>query len=259
MVLLILNSSDTTRLAQRPKSQLATLPSLPISFALTSFIGIVLAGSSEPLYGEKIWNPLDLLARRLDQDPHGSGTRAGIFFIAAAFVIGQIGTNASANSISASADLTGLLPTYLTFKRSAAICVMVGIAICPWFLAAENSSFSTYLSALSLLMSALIGIVLTDFYLLRRGKLNVKSLYSAEKGAVYHYWKGINLRAYVAWICGIVPNFPGFLGVLGVDVGEGAKHIVSWALLLRSGHFFWDQTWRHSSHVDRFFSTFYLL
>lgn len=57
----------------------------------------------------------------------------------------------------------------------------------------------------------------------------MKALYSAEKGSTYHYWNGMNEKAYIAWVCGIAPNLPGFIGVLDKDinVGAGAKHIVS--------------------------------
>lgn len=89
---LIVNDGDFSRFAQKPRdafwSQLFTIP---IGFATTSFIGILVSSSSVIIFGgDPIWNPLDLLTKFLDEG--GSANRAGVFFIAAAFALAQLGT-----------------------------------------------------------------------------------------------------------------------------------------------------------------------
>lgn len=81
------------------------------SFALTSFVGIIVSSSSMVIYNEPIWNPLDLLKKFLAEG--GSGNRAGVFFIATAFALAQLGTNIAANSVSAGSDTTALLPRFM--------------------------------------------------------------------------------------------------------------------------------------------------
>lgn len=102
-------SADPPRSAQdfasrANKVSSAMLPqlfALPICFALVSFVGIVISSSSTVIYGESIWNPLDLLERVLDESPT-HGERAGVAFIALSFIIAQLGTNVAANTLSAS-------------------------------------------------------------------------------------------------------------------------------------------------------------
>lgn len=78
-----------------------------MGFAVTSFIGIIVSSSSTVIFkGDAIWNPLDLLQKFLDEG--SSKDRAGVFFIALAFGLAQLGTNIAANSVSAGTDMTGM-------------------------------------------------------------------------------------------------------------------------------------------------------
>ena len=107
-----------------------------MGFAVTSFIGIIVSSSSVVIYGDAIWNPLDLLTYFL-VNPHTGETangaaRFGVFMISTAFALAQLGTNIAANSVSAGTDMTALLPRYLNIRRGGYICAAVGLAMCPW-------------------------------------------------------------------------------------------------------------------------------
>lgn len=107
------NAPDFASRAKTPGAALwPQLFSVPITFSLVSFLGIIVSSSSEAIYGEAIWSPVDLLGRFLDDSP-SSATRFGVWFIAFAFIIAQLGTNISANSISAGCDLTSLCPRFI--------------------------------------------------------------------------------------------------------------------------------------------------
>ena len=89
---LIVNDPDFARFARKPSDALwSQFITIPVGFAVTSFIGIIVSSSSTVLYGEPIWNPLDLLGKLLDNA--NSGERFGVFVIAAAFTLAQLGTN----------------------------------------------------------------------------------------------------------------------------------------------------------------------
>lgn len=128
---LIVNDPDFSRFARKPRdafwSQLITIP---VGFAVTSFIGIIVSSSSAVIYGETIWNPLDILSRFLDGA--NGAARFGVFSIAFAFALAQLGTNIAANSVSAGTDLTALLPRFLNIRRGGYICAAVGLVMCPW-------------------------------------------------------------------------------------------------------------------------------
>ena len=128
---LIVNDPDFARFARKPKDALwPQFFTIPIGFAVTSFIGIIVSSSSTVIYGQTIWDPLKLLSNFLDGA--NGAARFGVFIIALAFALAQLGTNIAANSVSAGTDLTALLPRYLNIRRGGYICAAVGLAMCPW-------------------------------------------------------------------------------------------------------------------------------
>ena len=221
---LIVNDPDFARFARKPKDALwSQLITIPVGFAITSFIGIIVSSSSTVIFGEAIWNPLKLLQSFLDEGTHAN--RAGVFFIAMAFALAQLGTNIAANSVSAGTDMTALFPRYLNIRRGGYICALVGLVMCPWNLLSTTNNFTTYLSAYSVFLSSIAGVIISDYYFVRRGYLQIKDLYSAKKTSPYYYAFGFSWRGYTAYICGILINIVGFVGAIGKPVPIGATYI----------------------------------
>ncbi|ODV98511.1 hypothetical protein PACTADRAFT_184910 [Pachysolen tannophilus NRRL Y-2460] len=220
---LIVNAPDFSRFANKPAAAVwSQLIFIPLCFSLTGLIGILVSSSSSLLTsdGSVLWSPLDVLALFLDN--FTSGNRAGVFFIAFAFALAQLGTNISANSLSAGTDMTALLPRYINIRRGGYICAALALCICPWNLDSSSSNFTTYLSAYAVFLSAISGVVTADYYVVRRGYLNIFDLYSGEKNGIYRYNTiGCNWRAYLSYICGIAPNITGFVGDTGAHTVPG--------------------------------------
>jgi len=134
---LIVNDPDFARFARKPKDALwSQFITIPVGFAITSFIGIIVSSSSAVIYGEAIWNPLELLGYFLvnpnTKETANGPARFGVFIISFAFALAQLGTNIAANSVSAGTDMTALLPRYLNIRRGGYICALVGLCMCPW-------------------------------------------------------------------------------------------------------------------------------
>jgi NCS1 family nucleobase:cation symporter-1 len=221
---LIVNDPDFSRFAAKPQDALwSQLFTIPIGFAFTSFVGIIVSSSSTVIYNQPVWNPLDLLSNFLDEG--GSAQRFGVFIIAFAFTLAQLGTNIAANSVSAGTDMTALLPRYLNIRRGGYICAVVGLAMCPWNLLKSSNQFTTYLSAYSVFLSSIAGVICCDYYVVRKGYFQVKDLYSARKSSPYYYTYGFHWRGYLAYICGILINIVGFVGAIGKSVPVGAQYI----------------------------------
>jgi NCS1 family nucleobase:cation symporter-1 len=223
---LIVNDPDFARFARKPKDALwSQLLTIPLGFAITSFIGIIVGSSSTVIFGGKpIWNPLDLLESFLNENA-GSGQRFGVFIIAAAFTLAQLGTNIAANSVSAGTDLTALAPRWINIRRGGYICAFVGLVMCPWNLLKDTNSFTTYLSAYSVFLSSIAGVMICDYYWVRKGYLQIRDLYSGKSDGPYYYTWGIHWRGYAAYIAGILINVVGFAGAVGRPVPIGAQHI----------------------------------
>lgn len=221
---LIVNDCDFTRFARHPKNAfLPQLLAIPASFAVTSLLGILVSSSSSVIFGETIWNPLDLLGRFLDDA--GAAQRFGVFVIAMAFALAQLATNIAANSISAGTDLTALMPRYINIRRGGYICAAVSIAMCPYNFLSDSNKFTTYLSAYSVFLSSIAGVIISDYYFVRKGMLVVRDLYDARNTGSYYFSYGFHWRAYAAYFAGILINIVGFAGAVGATVPDAAMYI----------------------------------
>src|SRR5262249_55517668 len=136
----------------------------------------------------------------------------------------------AANVVSPANDFAHLWPRRITFKTGGLITGVVGILMQPWKLYADPSGYIfRWLVAYSGLLGAVGGILITDYYLLRRTRLDLNALCS--RGGEYWYAKGFNPLAMIALVAGIAPCIPGFLGTI-----EAAKVAPIWISLY---HYAW--------------------
>lgn len=121
--------------------------------------------------------------------------------------------------------MTALFPKYINIRRGGYVCAAVGLAMCPWNLLKSSNSFTTYLSAYSVFLSSIAGVIVSDYYFVRRGYLQIRDLYSNLPESPYYYTLGFSIRGYTAYIAGILINIVGFVGAIGKDVPKGATYI----------------------------------
>lgn len=219
---LILNAPDFARFAKTKKSSIySQLIFIPVIYSILGIIGILITSAAYHMYQVNYWNPLDVLNRFLDH--YTSGNRAGVFLISTSFALAQLGTNIASNSISAGTDMTALLPKFINIRRGSYICAAISIAICPWNLMSSSSKFTTALSAYAVFLSSISGVIAADYYVVRKGYIDLQHCFSNAPNTYYMYNKfGTNWRAVIAYLIGIVPNFPGFIGSVGPSVPIGA-------------------------------------
>ncbi|GAA5964063.1 hypothetical protein JCM21900_005150 [Sporobolomyces salmonicolor] len=232
MATLIVNAVDfASRAEKRSDVVLPQLISLPVTFAITSLFGILIGSSTEIIFGEFVWSPLDVMTKFLTAEGGAShATRAGVAIISICFIVAQIGTNLAANSLSAGCDLTAIFPRFITIRRGGYIAAMIGFCMCPWNLLASGANFSTYLSAYTVFLSSIAGVMTAHYWLVAGQKVKTDDLYTFSKSGAYRYFYGFNLRAFAAYLAGIAPNMPGFVGAVGRTVPLAATHIyeLSW-------------------------------
>lgn len=117
------------------------------------------------------------------------------------------------------------MPRYINIRRGGYIAAIVGFAMCPWQLLSSSNSFTSYLSAFSVFLSSIIGVLVSNYWVVSKQRIKVDDLYTHSPEGAYSYWRGINLRAYGAYVAGIIINLTGFIGAVGVSVPEAATHI----------------------------------
>jgi NCS1 family nucleobase:cation symporter-1 len=205
---LSLNIPDFTRYAYTQRDQvLGQALGLPTTMALYSFIGVAVTSATVTIYGQALWDPVEVLARF--RNPW-------VLSIAmVSLCLATLATNIAANVVSPANDFAHLWPRRISFRTGGFITGVVGILIQPWKLIADPSGYIfRWLVAYSSLLGAVGGILIADYFVLRRTRLDLKGLYQGE--GPYWYRGGFNLVALVALAAGIAPCVPGFLGTIGV-------------------------------------------
>lgn len=108
-------------------------------------------------------------------------------------------------------DLAGLLPRFINIRRGAYLTLCISILLQPWQLLSSASVFISVLSAYSVFLGPLMGIMITDYWLIRHRRLKLGDLYRSGPDGIYWFWHGYNPRAFLAWLCGWGPMLPGFI------------------------------------------------
>lgn len=216
---LSLNIPDFTRYARSQKAQIrGQAIGLPTSMTLFAFIGVVVTSATPIVYGSTIWDPVQLAGK--------FENKLIVSFAMLAVVISTLATNIAANIVSPANDFANLAPKKINFKTGGYITGIIGILIFPWKLVADPSGYIfTWLVGYSSLLGPVGGIMIVDYYFIRKQQLEVDELYSF-KGR-YQFSGGINYKAVLALLIGIVPNIPGFLVTINVLRADMVPAVIS--------------------------------
>ncbi|SHJ88630.1 NCS1 family nucleobase:cation symporter-1 [Epilithonimonas mollis] len=205
---LSLNIPDFTRYATSQKAQInGQMIGLPPSMAVFSFIGVVVTSATTIIYGTTIWDPV-ILAGKFEN-------KILVTLAMIAIAISTLATNIAANIVSPANDFANLSPSKISFRTGGYITGIIGVLICPWKLIADPSGYIfTWLVGYSSLLGPIGGIMISDYFFVRKQQLILEELY--QEGKTYSYKNGFNSKAVMALIFGVIPNIPGFLVTIKV-------------------------------------------
>ncbi|MCF6129642.1 NCS1 family nucleobase:cation symporter-1 [Flavobacterium sp. AS60] len=205
---LSLNIPDFTRYATSQQAQIkGQIYGLPTSMTLFAFVGVVVTSATTIVFGTMIWDPV-VLAGKFD-----SKLLVSVAMIAVA--ISTLATNIAANIVSPANDFANLSPSKIDFRKGGYITGIIGILIFPWKLIADPTGYIfTWLVGYSSLLGPVGGIMIVDYYFVRKQTLVVDDLYNTN--GIYSFSKGFNFSAIIALIIGIIPNVPGFFTTIKV-------------------------------------------
>jgi NCS1 family nucleobase:cation symporter-1 len=190
-----LNIPDFTRYAKSQKAQAwGQALGLPAAMTLYSFIGVAVTSASKVLFGEAIWDPVVLLGK------FNQPVVASIALVA--LLMATLNTNVAANVVSPSNDFSNLDPRRISFRTGGLITGVIGIAMMPWKLLSDpNAYIFKWLVGYSALLGPIAGVMIADYFLVRRSRLSLEDLY--RRGGVYEYDNGVNWRAVAALGLGV--------------------------------------------------------
>ncbi len=201
-----LNIPDFTRFAKSQKDQmLGQAIGLPLPMALFAFIGVAVTSATVTLYGEAIWDPVELASRM---------GGFGVVVALAALTVATLTTNLAANLVAPAYGFSNLNPSKISFTMGGYITAGIGIAMFPWkLLETAGSYLFTWLIGYSALLGPIAGILIVDYFLIRKCELKVDDLFRHD--GEYEASNGWNWAGLIALIIGILPNLPGFLQAAG--------------------------------------------
>jgi NCS1 family nucleobase:cation symporter-1 len=209
---LSLNIPDFSRFARSQRSQvMGQALGLPTTMTLFAFIGVAVTSATIVLFGRAIWDPVEVIAR--------IGSAPVIIAGALIVVLAQLTTNMAANVVSPANDFSSLAPTRISYVTGGLITAAIGIVMMPWKLYADAAAYIfTWLVGYSSLMGAVAGILIADYWVLRRRQISTRDLY--EVNGQYTYSNGVNYKAMAVLVVAMLPVIPGFLRAAATPGGQ---------------------------------------
>ncbi|MEV0698293.1 NCS1 family nucleobase:cation symporter-1 [Saccharopolyspora sp. NPDC050389] len=226
----VLNFCDFTRSAKSRKSIVrGNLIGIPVNMLFFAGIVVVLSGAQFKLDGRVITSPTDIVQ-----------TIPNLILLASAsiaLIILTIAVNLMANFVAPIYVLVNLFPQKLNFRRAGLVSAVIGLVILPWNLYDNPVVVNYFLGGLGALLGPIFGVIMADYWLLRKARVNVPDLYTENPDGDYHYRNGYNPKAVWAFvpasaisvIVALVPVFEvvaGFSWFIGAILGAAIYAVI---------------------------------
>ena len=221
---LSLNMPDFTRFGRSQKEQaIGQVVALPSTMTVFALMGIVITSASTQIYGQPIWDPVELVGK------FESRLLVGISMFTV--VVATLGVNIAANVVSPANDFANIKPGVISFKTGGLITGIVGILMVPWKLIEDpNGYIFKWLLGYSGGLGSIAGVLVADYWFVRGGRLKLADLYRRE--GRYTFTRGFNMNGVyatvigcaLAWIGLVVPplkvlyDYAWFVGAGGAGV-----------------------------------------
>lgn len=189
----VINFGDFTRFVKTERQmKLGNLLGLPLNVAFFSFIALIITAGTLVLFGEALTNPADIV-ERVDSLP--------LTIIAAlTFFAATVGINLVANFIPPAYDLANLFPSKISFKTGGLITAVIAFFVgALWVSVISQIGVPGFVNALGAIVAPFYGIIVVDYYLIKRQHLNMQELFSSAPSSAYYYVNGWNTRALIAF------------------------------------------------------------
>ncbi len=209
---LALNIPDFTRFAKAQSDQiLGQAVGLPLPMGLLALVSVVTTSATVLVFGKAVWDPVQLAG-----DIGGIAVVVGLLIIS----LDTVCCNIAANLVGPAYDFSALWPSKVSYRIGGWITAGIGVLIMPWKLLETTQGYIfTWLVGYSALLGPIAGILIVDYWLVRKAQLVVDDLYVRE--GAYAYRRGWNPAAIIALVLGVLPNLPGFLAAAAPHLFAG--------------------------------------
>ncbi|MGW4495840.1 NCS1 family nucleobase:cation symporter-1 [Streptomyces sp. NPDC004376] len=190
---LMLNFCDFSRFAPDYRTvRRGNFWGLPVNSTAFVVVSVIVTAGSLKVFGKAVTDPAELVAK--------VGNTWVLVAAALTFAVATMGVNIVANFVSPAYDLANVWPQRITFRTGGMISTVAALVVTPWNLFSDPTVVNYFLGGLGAFLGPLFGVIMVDYYAVKRGRVDVDALFDATPGSPYHYRKGVNPKALYAFL-----------------------------------------------------------
>jgi NCS1 family nucleobase:cation symporter-1 len=188
---LLLNFGDFARFAKSPSAmRTGNFLGLPVNFLVFSIITVIVTAGTLKVFGEAIMDPVKIVER--------IGNPFVVIVGSITFIVATMGINIVANFVSPAYDIANLYPEKISFRIGGLITSILSVMVCPWLFVASPQAITLFVSVFGAVLGPLFGVMISDYFLVKRQHVNLDDLYSMSPSGSCYYDGGWNRKAVVA-------------------------------------------------------------
>ncbi len=221
---LLLNFGDFARFGRNEKAmKTGNLLGLPVNFLVFSIITVIVTAGTLKVFGRAIMDPV-LIVERI-------GNPVVVIIGSITFIVATMGINIVANFVSPAYDISNLRPETINFRMGGLITSILSVLVCPWLFVASPAAITLFVSIFGSVLGPMFGIMLADYYLVKKQTVKLEDLYTMSPSGTYSYDGGWNRKALIALAAsGALSIGLSLLGAYGLVFNVG-----DWGWLIGAG------------------------
>jgi nucleobase:cation symporter-1, NCS1 family len=185
---LLLNFGDFARFARSEQTMRAgNFLGLPVNFFVFSIVTVIVTSGTVAVFGEAVMDPVAIVER--------IHSPIVVLLGSITFIVATMGINIVANFVSPAYDIANLYPEKISFRTGGLITSILSVLVCPWIFVSSPQAITVFVGIFGSVLGPLYGIMVTDYYLVKRQQVVVEDLYTMSPAGSLHYDGGWNRRA----------------------------------------------------------------
>ena len=212
---LLLNFGDFARFGKSEAAmKTGNFLGLPVNFLVFSIITVIVTSGTLKVFGSAIMDPV-LIVQKI-------GNPVVVIIGSITFIVATMGINIVANFVSPAYDIANLYPQKIDFRLGGLITSILSVLVCPWLFVASAQAITLFVSIFGAVLGPLFGIIIADYFLVKREHVVVADLYSMAPTGQFYYDGGWNRKAVIALaLSGALSIGLSLLGAYGVIFNVG--------------------------------------
>ena len=195
---LLLNFGDFSRFAKSERQmKVGNFLGLPVNFIVFAIITVVVTSGSATVFGSMIMDPVAIVAHIQN--------KVAVVIGSLTFIVATMGINIVANFVSPAYDIANLFPRHIDFKKGGLVASILAVLVCPWIFVDSPKAITIFVSVFGSVLAPLYGVMMADFYLIKKQQVETAELYSMSPTGRFYYdggWNKVGVAALV--ISGII-------------------------------------------------------